>query len=165
MQPCGRSFPSKYKFFGSILINILQIIHRDLAARNVLVTEDLVLKIADFGLTREVKEKNYYRKTTDVNLWTLSLSSLSLSLPPSLSLSISLSLALSLSLSLHPPSLSLFLSLFLSLSLSFAYTEDYTVSVDDYLFECFLPPPTHQKTIRNLIALASLAPEIWKVMC
>ncbi len=45
----------------------LQCIHRDLAARNVLVAEDMVLKIADFGLTRNIPPNNdYYKKTTDV---------------------------------------------------------------------------------------------------
>jgi len=41
-------------------------VHRDLAARNVLVGCDIVLKIADFGLTRNVNDKGYYRRTTDV---------------------------------------------------------------------------------------------------
>ena len=45
-----------------------QIIHRDLAARNVLVADDNVLKIADFGLTRNVSDKDYYLRTTDVRL-------------------------------------------------------------------------------------------------
>lgn len=44
-----------------------QCIHRDLAARNVLVAEDYVLKIADFGLTRNVRNIDYYRKTGDVS--------------------------------------------------------------------------------------------------
>ncbi|GFY39543.1 fibroblast growth factor receptor 4 [Trichonephila inaurata madagascariensis] len=38
-------------------------IHRDLAARNVLVMDDKVLKIADFGFARDVHENDYYRKT------------------------------------------------------------------------------------------------------
>ena len=44
-----------------------QIVHRDLAARNVLVGTDNVMKIADFGLTRNMYEKDYYRRTTDVS--------------------------------------------------------------------------------------------------
>uniref|UniRef100_A0A2C9JXG7 Fibroblast growth factor receptor n=1 Tax=Biomphalaria glabrata TaxID=6526 RepID=A0A2C9JXG7_BIOGL len=45
-----------------------QCIHRDLAARNVLVAEDLVLKLADFGLTRNLSAADYYKKTTDGRL-------------------------------------------------------------------------------------------------
>lgn len=47
---------------------LLQCIHRDLAARNVLVTEDNVMKIADFGLARDVHNIDYYKKTTNVSL-------------------------------------------------------------------------------------------------
>uniref|UniRef100_A0A4W3H7L6 Fibroblast growth factor receptor n=2 Tax=Callorhinchus milii TaxID=7868 RepID=A0A4W3H7L6_CALMI len=43
-------------------------IHRDLAARNVLVTEDNVMKIADFGLARGVNNIEYYKKTTNGRL-------------------------------------------------------------------------------------------------
>ncbi|XP_013930012.1 PREDICTED: fibroblast growth factor receptor 3-like, partial [Thamnophis sirtalis] len=43
-------------------------IHRDLAARNVLVTEDHVMKIADFGLARDVHNIDYYKKTTNGRL-------------------------------------------------------------------------------------------------
>uniref|UniRef100_A0A7N9AMD6 Fibroblast growth factor receptor n=1 Tax=Mastacembelus armatus TaxID=205130 RepID=A0A7N9AMD6_9TELE len=43
-------------------------IHRDLAARNVLVTESNVMKIADFGLARDVHNIDYYKKTTNGRL-------------------------------------------------------------------------------------------------
>ncbi|CAB1343318.1 unnamed protein product [Coregonus sp. 'balchen'] len=44
-------------------------IHRDLAARNVLVTESNFMKIADFGLARDVHNIDYYKKTTNVSTW------------------------------------------------------------------------------------------------
>ncbi|XP_045147158.1 fibroblast growth factor receptor 2 isoform X8 [Echinops telfairi] len=43
-------------------------IHRDLAARNVLVTESNVMKIADFGLARDINNIDYYKKTTNGRL-------------------------------------------------------------------------------------------------
>ncbi|XP_077992832.1 fibroblast growth factor receptor 2-like isoform X2 [Glandiceps talaboti] len=43
-------------------------IHRDLAARNVLVAENNIMKVADFGLARDIQNIDYYRKTTDGRL-------------------------------------------------------------------------------------------------
>ncbi|XP_033113435.1 fibroblast growth factor receptor-like [Anneissia japonica] len=40
-------------------------IHRDLAARNILVTEDFVMKISDFGFARNIMNMDYYRKETE----------------------------------------------------------------------------------------------------
>lgn len=47
--------------------SLWQCIHRDLAARNVLVTESNFMKIADFGLARDVHNIDYYKKTTNVS--------------------------------------------------------------------------------------------------
>ena len=55
----------KFKYDLIVFVFLLQCIHRDLAARNVLVAED-VLKIGDFGLTRNLTNVDYYRKTGDV---------------------------------------------------------------------------------------------------
>ena len=46
---------------------LLQFVHRDLAARNILVTENHVMKLADFGLSKDLWNQDYYRKTTKVN--------------------------------------------------------------------------------------------------
>uniref|UniRef100_A0A8C2Z8Z6 receptor protein-tyrosine kinase n=1 Tax=Cyclopterus lumpus TaxID=8103 RepID=A0A8C2Z8Z6_CYCLU len=51
---------------GMAYLSSKKCIHRDLAARNVLVTEDDVMKIADFGLARDVHHIDYYKKTTNV---------------------------------------------------------------------------------------------------
>ncbi|KAH9520397.1 Fibroblast growth factor receptor 1 [Bulinus truncatus] len=53
---------------GMQYLSSKQCIHRDLAARNVLVAEDYVLKLADFGLTRNLSAADYYKKTTDGRL-------------------------------------------------------------------------------------------------
>ncbi|PVD31665.1 hypothetical protein C0Q70_07083 [Pomacea canaliculata] len=50
---------------GMEFLSSKKCIHRDLAARNILVTEDFILKIADFGLTRNGE---YYKKRSSGRL-------------------------------------------------------------------------------------------------
>ena len=40
--------------------------HCDLAARNVLIAEGFVLKIADFGLARDISGRELYKKSPKV---------------------------------------------------------------------------------------------------
>ena len=47
---------------GMAYLTQMNSVHRDLAARNCMVTEDLTIKIGDFGMTRHLYEKNYYKK-------------------------------------------------------------------------------------------------------
>lgn len=39
-----------------------QFVHRDVAARNCLVAKNLVVKVADFGLSRSVHGRDFYQK-------------------------------------------------------------------------------------------------------
>ncbi|XP_065209510.1 plexin-A4-like [Planococcus citri] len=40
----------------------IKLIHRDLAARNILIFDDYVLKIADFGLAKDIRNADYYKQ-------------------------------------------------------------------------------------------------------
>lgn len=46
---------------GMEYLQSIKFIHRDLAARNCLVSDGLTVKISDFGLSKELNEKNYYQ--------------------------------------------------------------------------------------------------------
>ena len=52
---------------GMYFLNRKKCLHRDLAARNILVCENNLVKIADFGMARSVEETDYYRKNTEGN--------------------------------------------------------------------------------------------------
>ena len=45
-----------------------RIVHGDLAARNILLAEDNVVKICDFGLAKFISAQSYYRKQSGVSL-------------------------------------------------------------------------------------------------
>jgi serine/threonine protein kinase len=51
---------------GCLALSQFGIVHRDLAARNILIGDHLRVKVADYGLSRDVDEdRNYYRLATE----------------------------------------------------------------------------------------------------
>nr|KAG5703678.1 hypothetical protein BaRGS_002552 [Batillaria attramentaria] len=47
---------------GMAYLSAKKFVHRDLAARNCMVSDQKVVKIGDFGMTRDIYETDYYRK-------------------------------------------------------------------------------------------------------
>lgn len=52
---------------------MFQVLHGDLAARNVLLAEDNIVKICDFGLARSIYKNDEYKKQENVSFlnWSL----------------------------------------------------------------------------------------------
>ncbi|XP_038064948.1 uncharacterized protein LOC119735322 [Patiria miniata] len=53
---------------GMAFLASQQCIHRDLAARNVLVGENMICKVSDFGLARDVKNMRVYQRKSEARL-------------------------------------------------------------------------------------------------
>ena len=49
-------------------LSSLKIVHRDLATRNILIDHDMILKIADFGLARDIYIDPCYQMTSNDKL-------------------------------------------------------------------------------------------------
>jgi serine/threonine protein kinase len=52
--------------FIVIIFSAMQVLHGDLAARNVLLADEGVVKIADFGLARQLYSDENYMKQSQV---------------------------------------------------------------------------------------------------
>lgn len=50
---------------GMVYLASQHFVHRDLATRNCLVGENLLVKIGDFGMSRDVYSTDYYRVSTN----------------------------------------------------------------------------------------------------
>ena len=48
------------------LILKIQVLHRDLAARNILLADNNIVKISDFGLSRRIGDGDVYQEENDV---------------------------------------------------------------------------------------------------
>jgi serine/threonine protein kinase len=55
-------------FKGMVYLSSKNFVHRDLAARNCLISKKLIVKIGDFGLSRDIYSKHYYRSNNKIPL-------------------------------------------------------------------------------------------------
>lgn len=58
------SVPCNKELSLQVFLSSNKIVHRDLAARNVLVCGNMSVKIADFGLSRNIYKDNVYMKSS-----------------------------------------------------------------------------------------------------
>lgn len=66
---------------GMVYLASQHFVHRDLATRNCLVGENLLVKIGDFGMSRDVYSTDYYRVSSCLHWKTTAASSLAVPLP------------------------------------------------------------------------------------